>query len=150
MKIQSKQSLKEEMMSVARGERKAPADAAQVTFEPNERWLHEPAMKEQLARADKWMKANPAKETAYEIDDGQLTDADINHIRKAAEPMLPKGKVIKEQSLLVRKAVARMQVAPRTFNQEEWDALESHEGSVVSGDPKGRIPDKLGADDNEG
>jgi len=29
----------------------------------NERWLHEPAMKEQLARADKWMKANPAKES---------------------------------------------------------------------------------------
>lgn len=29
----------------------------------NERWLHEPAMKEQLARADKWMNANPAKET---------------------------------------------------------------------------------------
>jgi hypothetical protein len=29
----------------------------------NERWLHEPAMKKQLARADKWMNANPAKET---------------------------------------------------------------------------------------
>jgi hypothetical protein len=149
MKIQSKQSLKEEMMSVARGERKAPADAAQVSIEPNERWLHEPAMKEQLARADKWMKANPAKETAYEIDDGQLTDADINHIRKAAEPMLPKGKVIKEKSLLVRNAIARMEVAPRAFNQEEWDALASYEGQVVSGDPKGPVPGNLKADDNE-
>lgn len=63
MKIQSMQSLKKEMMSVARGERKAPADAAQVAFETNERWLHEPVMKEQLARADEWMKSNPAKET---------------------------------------------------------------------------------------
>ena len=33
MKIQSMQSLKKEMLSVARGERKAPADAAQITFE---------------------------------------------------------------------------------------------------------------------
>ena len=29
----------------------------------NERWLHEPAMKEKLARADEWMHNNPAKET---------------------------------------------------------------------------------------
>ena len=33
MKIQSMQGLKKEMLSVARGERKAPADAAQATFE---------------------------------------------------------------------------------------------------------------------
>jgi len=33
MKIQSMQSLKEEMLAVARGERKAPADAAQISFE---------------------------------------------------------------------------------------------------------------------
>lgn len=33
MKIQSMKSLKKEMQSVARGESKAPADAAQVTFE---------------------------------------------------------------------------------------------------------------------
>lgn len=33
MKIQPMQSLKKEMLSVARGERKAPADAAQITFE---------------------------------------------------------------------------------------------------------------------
>ena len=33
MKIQSMKNLKKEMQSVARGERKAPADAAQVTFE---------------------------------------------------------------------------------------------------------------------
>ena len=33
MKIQSMQSLKKEMLSVARGERKAPADAAQISFE---------------------------------------------------------------------------------------------------------------------
>lgn len=29
----------------------------------NEHWLHEPAMKEKLARADEWMRNNPAKET---------------------------------------------------------------------------------------
>jgi len=33
MKIQSMQSLKKEMLSVARGECKAPADAAQISFE---------------------------------------------------------------------------------------------------------------------
>lgn len=33
MKIQSMQSLKKEMLSVARGERKAPTDAAQISFE---------------------------------------------------------------------------------------------------------------------
>ena len=33
MKIQSMQSLKKEMLAVARGERKAPADAAQISFE---------------------------------------------------------------------------------------------------------------------
>ncbi|MHB1301617.1 MAG: HVO_A0114 family putative DNA-binding protein [Burkholderiales bacterium] len=33
MKIQSMKSLKKEMLSVARGEIKAPADAAQVSFE---------------------------------------------------------------------------------------------------------------------
>ena len=32
----------------------------------NERWLHEPAMKKKLARADKWMRNNPAKETGLE------------------------------------------------------------------------------------
>jgi hypothetical protein len=32
----------------------------------NERWLHEPAMKEKLARADEWMRNNPAKETNLE------------------------------------------------------------------------------------
>jgi hypothetical protein len=29
----------------------------------NERWLHEPAMKKKLARADEWMQKNPAKKT---------------------------------------------------------------------------------------
>lgn len=37
---------------------------------------------------------------SYEADDGQLTAGDINRIRKAAEPMLPKGKVINTRSLL--------------------------------------------------
>lgn len=37
---------------------------------------------------------------AYEADDGPLTAGDIERIRKAAEPMLPKGKVISTRSLL--------------------------------------------------
>lgn len=37
---------------------------------------------------------------AYEADDGQLKAGDIDRIRKAAEPMLPKGKVINKRSLL--------------------------------------------------
>ena len=36
MKIQSMKSLKEEMLSVARGEIKAPADAARISFESAE------------------------------------------------------------------------------------------------------------------
>jgi hypothetical protein len=37
---------------------------------------------------------------SYEADDGQLKARDIDRIRKAAEPMLPKGKVINSRSLL--------------------------------------------------
>jgi hypothetical protein len=42
-----------------------------------------------------------------------------------------------------------MQAAPRFFSQEEWNALASYEGPVVSGDPEGRIPENLETDDNE-
>ena len=34
-----------------------------VVVPVNERWLHEPAMKAELARADEWIRKNPAKET---------------------------------------------------------------------------------------
>jgi hypothetical protein len=54
-----------------------------------------------------------------------------------------------QATALVRSAVARMQVAPRFLNKEEWNALASYEGLVVSGDPKGLVPDNLEADDNE-
>jgi hypothetical protein len=37
-----------------------------VVVPVNERWLHEPALKQQLARADEWMRNNPAKETKLE------------------------------------------------------------------------------------
>lgn len=37
---------------------------------------------------------------AYEMDDGPLTVADIKRVRKAAQPMLPKGKVLNKRSLL--------------------------------------------------
>ncbi len=32
----------------------------------NERWLHEPAMRERLARADAWMRNHPPAETSLE------------------------------------------------------------------------------------
>ncbi len=54
-----------------------------------------------------------------------------------------------QATTFVRDAVARMQAAPRFFNQEEWNALASYGGPVVSGDPEGRIPVNLEADDNE-
>lgn len=54
-----------------------------------------------------------------------------------------------QASTFVRDAVARMQAAPRFFSQEEWNALASYEGLVVSGDPEGRVPENLEADDNE-
>lgn len=43
-----------------------------VVVPANERWLHEPAMKEKLARADEWMRNNPAKETNLEELEARL------------------------------------------------------------------------------
>ena len=37
-----------------------------VVVPVNERWLHEPAMKDKLAQADDWMRNNPAKESSLE------------------------------------------------------------------------------------
>ena len=37
---------------------------------------------------------------AYETDDGPLTKRDIARIRKSAQPMLPKEKVLRKRSLL--------------------------------------------------
>ena len=54
-----------------------------------------------------------------------------------------------QASDLVRDAVARMKAAPLFFNQEEWNALASFDGHVVSGDPEGHVPENLEADDNE-
>lgn len=47
-----------------------------VVVPVNERWLHEPAMKKKLARADQWMRDNPAKET------------DLNVFASGIEPVL--------------------------------------------------------------
>jgi len=46
-----------------------------VVVPVNERWLHEPAMKLQLARADEWMRNNPAKETKPEELEARLEPA---------------------------------------------------------------------------
>lgn len=67
--------------------------------------------------------------------------------RIISERLAIKGSLSKSE--FVQSAVARMQDAPLAFNQEEWDALASYEGLVLSGDPQGRIPDNLDADDNE-
>lgn len=37
---------------------------------------------------------------AYEVDDGPLTASDLARVRKVAQPMLPKGKVLDTRSLL--------------------------------------------------
>lgn len=34
-----------------------------VVVPMNERWLHDPVMKERLAKADEWMRQNPPRET---------------------------------------------------------------------------------------
>ncbi|MBN9423468.1 MAG: hypothetical protein J0I91_13470 [Candidatus Accumulibacter sp.] len=59
------------------------------------------------------------------------------------------GKPLPHASELVRNAIARMLATPRFFDQEEWNALASYEGAIVSGDPDGRVPENLEADDNE-
>lgn len=45
-----------------------------VVVPVNERWLLEPAMKKKLARADEWMRSNPAKETNLEELEAGLED----------------------------------------------------------------------------
>ncbi len=44
-----------------------------VVVPMNERWLHEPAMKEKLARADEWMRQNPPSETNLDALETKLT-----------------------------------------------------------------------------
>lgn len=44
-----------------------------VVVPMNERWLHEPAMKEKLARADEWMRQNPPRETDLDELERKLT-----------------------------------------------------------------------------
>lgn len=47
----------------------------------------------------------------------------------------------------VREAIARMQAAPAFFTPEEWKVLAAYEGPIVSGNPKGELPDDLDNDD---
>lgn len=37
---------------------------------------------------------------AYEMDEGPLSARDLAHVRRAAKPMLPKGKTLAKRSLL--------------------------------------------------
>ncbi len=47
-----------------------------VVVPMNERWLHEPAMKEKLAHADEWMRQNPPRETSLdELEAGLTADS---------------------------------------------------------------------------
>jgi hypothetical protein len=43
-----------------------------VVVPMNEHWLHEPAMKEKLARADEWMRQNQPRETDLEEIESRL------------------------------------------------------------------------------
>ena len=63
MKIQSMQDLKKEMLSVARGERKAPAEAAKISFESVEAVfrLLTPENRRLLATIDKQKPASVAE-----------------------------------------------------------------------------------------
>jgi hypothetical protein len=40
-----------------------PASKDAVAIPANEQWLHEPEMKRKLARAEKWLRENPPRET---------------------------------------------------------------------------------------
>lgn len=46
-----------------------------VVVPVKELWLHEPAMKDKLARADGWMRSNPAKESNLEEIEARLESA---------------------------------------------------------------------------
>ena len=50
---------------------------------------------------------------------------------------------------LVEKAILRMTSAPLFFTRLEWEALASHDGPVVSGNPSGKLPENLSEDDEE-
>lgn len=52
-----------------------------------------------------------------------------------------------QPSASVLGAIARMQAAPAFFTPDEWNMLASYEGPVVSGNPKGELPDDLDNDD---
>lgn len=40
-----------------------PTSKDAATIPANEQWLHEPEMKQKLARAEKWLRENPPRET---------------------------------------------------------------------------------------
>ena len=46
-----------------------------VVVPVNERWLHEPAMKDKLAQADDWMRNNRARESNLEEIEARLESA---------------------------------------------------------------------------
>lgn len=46
-----------------------------VVVPVNERWLHEPAMKDKLAQADDWMRNHPARESNLEETEARLDSA---------------------------------------------------------------------------
>ena len=73
MKIQSMQSLKNEMLAVARGERKAPADAAQISFESVE------AVMRLLTPENRFLLATIEKKKPVSV-------ADLARLVKRAEP----------------------------------------------------------------
>ena len=49
----------------------------------NERWLHQPAMREKLAQADAWMRTNPPAETSLEELEAARRAVDHKHKHSA-------------------------------------------------------------------
>jgi hypothetical protein len=65
-----------------------------VVMPVNKRWLHDPVMKERLARADEWMRNNAPKETDLDKLEGKaMAIAKAKANAKPKSRAKPKGKV---------------------------------------------------------
>ena len=49
-----------------------------VVVPVNERWIHEPAMQEKLARADAWLRDHPPQATDLDALEAKLTESAVD------------------------------------------------------------------------
>ncbi|MEW6057972.1 MAG: hypothetical protein AB1540_15295 [Bdellovibrionota bacterium] len=75
--------------------------------------------------------------------------ADLGFPPEEAAALKAESDRVISKELALKNSAERMQAAPHLFTQKEWNALETYDGQVVSGDPEGRVPENLEADDNE-